>query len=87
MERRQFCKSTPKEVVSCIQDRFNQPGYRVLKNRGDLLLKAVRNEDCCYFFIYVSNLHFPPMKMASEKPLEAVLERVIFLGEHAPRPP
>ena len=37
-------------------------------------------------FIY-NGLHFPKMKLASEKPLEAVLEGVIFLGEHAPRPP
>ena len=39
-------------------------------------------------FIY-NGLHFPQMKLASEKPPEAVLEGVIFkifLGEHAPRP-
>ena len=34
-------------VVSCIRDRFNKPGYTVLKNLEDLLLKAVRNEDRC----------------------------------------
>ena len=33
-------------------------------------------------FIY-NGLHFPKMKLASEKPPEAVLEGVIFLGEHA----
>ena len=40
--------------------------------------------------VSVSNLHFPQMNLASEKPPEAVLEGVIFkifLGEHAPRPP
>ena len=40
--------------------------------------------------ISVSNLYFPQMKLASEKPPEAVLEGVIFknfLGEHAHRPP
>ena len=39
-------------------------------------------------FIY-NGLHFPQMKLASEKPPEAVLEGEfsIFLGEHAPRPP
>ena len=38
-----------------------------------------------YFFIYVSvsNLHFPQMKLVSEKPPEPVLG-VIFLEEHAP---
>ena len=45
-----------------------------------------------YFFMYVSvsNLHFPQMKLASEKPPEAILEGVIFkifLGEHTSRPP
>ena len=39
-------------VVSCIRDRFNQPGYTVLKNLEDLLLKAARNEE------YSSELHF-----------------------------
>ena len=39
-------------VVSCIRDRFNQPGYKVLKNIEDLLLKAARNEE------YSSKLHF-----------------------------
>ena len=37
--------------------------------------------------VSVSNLYFPQMKLASEKPPEAVLEGVIFknfLGEHAP---
>ena len=41
-------------------------------------------------YVSVSNLHFPQMNLASEKPPEAVLEGVIFeifLGEHAPRPP
>ena len=37
--------------------------------------------------VSVSNLHFPQMNLASEKPPEAVLEGVIFLGEHIPRPP
>ena len=39
--------------------------------------------------VSVSNLHFPQMNLASEKPPEAVLEGVIFkifLGEHAPTP-
>ena len=38
-----------------------------------------------FFHVRVSNLLFPQMKLASEKPPEAVLERGIFLGEHAPR--
>ena len=29
-------------------------------------------------YVSVSNLHFPKMKLASEKPPEAVIERVIF---------
>ena len=37
-------------------------------------------------FMY-NGLHFSEMKLASEKPPEAVLEGEIFLGEHAPRPP
>ena len=41
-------------------------------------------------YVSVSNLHFPQMNLASEKPPEAVLEGVIFkifLEEHTPRPP
>ena len=34
-------------------------------------------------YVSVSNLHFPQMKLVSEKPPEPVLG-VIFLGEHAP---
>ena len=30
-------------------------------------------------YVSVSNLHFPQMKLASEKPPEVVLEGVIFL--------
>ena len=45
-----------------------------------------------YFFMYVSvsNLHFPQMKLASEKPPEAVLEGVILKfswGSMPPDPP
>ena len=32
-------------IVACICDRFNQPGYGVLKNLEDLLLKVTRNEN------------------------------------------
>lgn len=32
-------------IVACIRDRFNQPGYGVLKNLEGLLLKATRNEN------------------------------------------
>ena len=45
---------------------------------------------CFFMYVSVSNLHFPQMNLASEKPPEAVLEGVIFkifLGDHAPRPP
>ena len=38
-------------------------------------------------YVSVSNFHFPQMKLVSEKPPEAVLEGVIFLGWYAPRPP
>ena len=39
-------------------------------------------------YVSVSNLHFPQMKLASEKLPEAVLGVIfqIFLGEHAPDP-
>ena len=40
--------------------------------------------------VSVPNLQFSQMNLVSEKPPEAVLERVIFkifLGEHAPDPP
>ena len=43
--------------------------------------------NCFFMCVSVSNLHFPQMNLASEKPPEAVLEGVIFLGDHAPRPP
>jgi hypothetical protein len=32
-------------VVTCIWDRFNQPGYAVLKQLEDTLLKAVKGEN------------------------------------------
>ena len=31
--------------MSCIKDRFNQPGYAALKNLEDLLIKAANNEN------------------------------------------
>ena len=31
--------------VSCTKEKFNQPGYMVLKNVEDLLLKAADNDD------------------------------------------
>ena len=39
-------------ILTCIRDRFDQPGYRVLKNLEELLLKAARKED------YSSELSF-----------------------------
>lgn len=39
-------------IVACIRDRFDQPGYRILKNLENLLLKATRSED------YDSELEF-----------------------------
>ena len=45
---------------------------------------------CFFIYVSVSNLHFPQMNLAAEKPPEAVLEGVIFkffLREHAPRLP
>ena len=38
-------------------------------------------------YVSVSNLHFPQIILAPEKPPEAVLEGVIFLGKHVPDPP
>ena len=32
-------------IITFIRDRFNQPGYRTLKNLEGLLLKSARNED------------------------------------------
>ena len=32
-------------ITTFIRDRFNQPGYKTLKNLEDLLLKAARNEN------------------------------------------
>lgn len=32
-------------IINHIQDRFDQPGYSVLKNLEDLLLKAAWNEN------------------------------------------
>ena len=31
--------------MAFIQDRFNQPGYKTLKNIEDLLLKSARNQN------------------------------------------
>ena len=44
-------------IVSCIRDRFDQPGYAVLKNLEDLLLKAVRNEDYSSELDFVLNFY------------------------------
>ena len=32
-------------IVACIQDRFNQPGFRAYENIDQLLLNAVNNEN------------------------------------------
>ena len=44
-------------IVNCIKDQFDQPGYRVLKNLEDLLLKAARNEDYTTELDFVLNLY------------------------------
>ena len=41
----QDCFKCLNMIAVCIHDRFNQPGYGVLKNLEDLLLKATRNEN------------------------------------------
>ena len=37
-------EEAPNHVVSCIQGRFDQPGYTVLRKLEDLLLKAAKSE-------------------------------------------
>ena len=46
-------------VVNCVKTRFDQPGYRVLRNVEDLLVKAVRSEFEAYQdeFAFVTNFY------------------------------
>ena len=56
-------------IVNCIKDRFDQPGYRVLKNLEDLLLKAARNEDYTKELDFVLNLYkddFVPSRLRAQ---------------------
>ena len=50
-------------------------------------LHCLEHSEYCFMYISVSNLHFPQMKLASEKPPDAIIKGVIskiFLGEHPP---
>ena len=50
-------------------------------------LHCLEHSGLFFHACFSSNLHFPQMKLVSEKPPEAVLEGEIFLGERAPRSP
>lgn len=44
-------------IVNCVRDRFRQPGYAVLRNLEDLLLKCTRSEDYKSEFEFVTNFY------------------------------
>ena len=56
--------ATPKELYCChyfeclylivafIGDQFNQPGYKILKNLEDILLKSARNQNLELYSYY-----------------------------------
>ena len=44
-------------IISCIRDRFNQPGYRTYRNLQELLLLAVNNKDYHNEFQFVVNFY------------------------------
>ena len=87
----QFSKS--KVVSHAFQGLISGSGYTTSQQlTACLCLEANTDLHCLeyseLFFMHVSvsNLHFPQMKLASEKPPESVLEGVIFkifLGKHA----
>ena len=66
------------QLTACLNDFVSGGKHRPSfvsggKQRSSLFLS------CFFMYVSVSNLHFPQMKLASEKPPEAVLEGVIFL--------
>lgn len=56
-------------IVNCIRERFSQPGYAVLKNLEDLLLKSTRNENYENELEFVLNLYkydFQPSSLKTQ---------------------
>lgn len=62
--------------VSCTKDTFNQPGYTVLKNIEDLLLKAANNDDYTPELEFVSAFYYDDFEQSS---LKLQLELLITL--------
>ena len=91
----QFSKS--KVVSHAFQGLISGSGYTTSQQLTACLclevntnLHCLEHSELFFMHVSVSNLHFPQMKLVSEKPPESVLEGVIFkifLGEHAPRSP
>ena len=90
----EYCESSR---FSKVGDVSHQPEHHIFPRRQFGMSKVVwvalfkdHNlfETLSYFFMYVSvsNLHFPQMKMVSEKPQEAVLGRN-FSGRACPQSP
>ena len=72
------CNTTSQQLTACL----------CLEANTDL--HCLEHSELFFMHVSVSNLHFPQMKLVSEKPPESVLEGVIFKifqGEHAPRSP
>ena len=53
--------------MSCIKDRFNQPGYAALKNLEDLLIKAANNENYNSELEYVLGFYHNDLEHTSLK--------------------
>ena len=60
-------------VINAIKDRFDQPGYRTLKNLENLLTKAAKGEDYAEELAFVVNYYFDDI---SESSLSAQLENL-----------
>ena len=60
-------------VINAIKDRFDQLGYRTLKNLENLLIKAAKGEDYAEELAFVVNCYFDDI---SESSLSAQLENL-----------
>ena len=70
--------------ISCIKDRFNQPGYAALKNLEDLLIKAANNENYNSELEFVLGFYHNDLEHTSLNPRKAEgrFIRIINLHTH-----
>ena len=55
-------------IISCVSDRFDQPGYKTYSKVQNLLLRAARSEDCSEELQFVQTFYgsdFDPVQLSS----------------------